>query len=105
MTDTVSGGTLNSTIPYHPAPPGSGSAVVRKFWLCLTTASMDCLHLRGCGRAKIFAPPYYSQHAVFASLSVLFSLKVCWCYLPKIIKNLVRVCQTTASQIWLVFLC
>jgi len=43
----------SSLIFGHPAPPGMGSAVKRKF----------------------LAPSYYSQRAVFASLRALFSLQ------------------------------
>jgi len=36
----------------------------------------------GCGGAKFLAPPYYSQHAVFASLWVLFFI---WIYILKML--------------------
>ena len=32
----------------HPMPPGRGSVAGRYFWLCLTTASTQCLHLSEC---------------------------------------------------------
>ena len=59
-------------------PPGRGSVVRRNFYIRLITASADYLRLRGaartlyvcgggCGGAKFLVPPYYIQHAVFAS--------------------------------------